>query len=62
MNSTSLSFSSASVASSSSASSWTSPERSGSLRKWYDETNHVYRFKHGSDPTSESDGSIVVEG
>ena len=45
-----------------SAASWRNPERSGTLRRWYDETNHVYRHKHGSDPTSETDGNAVVEG
>lgn len=34
----------------------------GTLRLWYDATNTVLRVKHGSNPSSETDGYMLVEG
>lgn len=42
--------------------SWTSPFRLGNLFIWHDKTNDVARMKHGTAPTSETDGNIIVEG
>lgn len=41
---------------------WYEPVYVGAMRLWYDNTNSVVRVKHGSDPTSESDGSPLMEG
>ena len=34
----------------------------GTLRLWYDTTNSVLRVKHGSNPSNETDGNILIEG
>uniref|UniRef100_A0A6M3KZJ2 Uncharacterized protein n=1 Tax=viral metagenome TaxID=1070528 RepID=A0A6M3KZJ2_9ZZZZ len=34
----------------------------GTLRLWYDTTNTVLRVKHGSNPSSATDGYMLVEG
>jgi hypothetical protein len=33
----------------------------GTGRMWYDEANNVFRVKHGSNPSSETDGAILME-
>jgi len=38
------------------------PLRIGTLRLWHDATNDCMRIKHGSAPSSETDGNILVEG
>jgi len=38
------------------------PIRLGSLRLWYDSANTTLRVKHGSDPSSASDGNPIMEG
>lgn len=36
--------------------------RIGTARVWYDATIGTLRIKHGSDPSSESDGNALMEG
>ena len=38
------------------------PLRVGTIRLWHDATNDCMRVKHGSNPSSETDGNILVEG
>lgn len=38
------------------------PLRVATLRLWYDTTNTCLRVKHGSDPSSATDGNPIVEG
>lgn len=38
------------------------PLQIGGIRLWHDSTNSVLRIKYGSDPSSETDGSPVMEG
>ncbi len=42
-------------------SGWQTPMHMGSARIWYDATNSVLRIKHGSNPSSETDGYEFME-
>jgi hypothetical protein len=37
------------------------PLRLGTLRLWYDSANSNIRCKHGADPSSATDGNILME-
>jgi len=41
---------------------WENPIIVGTKRLWLDSTNDALRVKTGSDPSSETDGSILSEG
>ena len=34
----------------------------GTARLWYDATNTCFRVKHGSNPSSETNGNVLMEG
>ena len=41
--------------------SYTVPVIFGTLRIWHDSTNGCLRVKHGSNPSSETDGNMIME-
>jgi len=41
---------------------WTNPYIVGTARFWHDSITDVLRVKYGSNPSSETDGSELVEG